>query len=125
MGRKLFVGNLSYETTDDDLRQAFSAVGAVESATVIHDRVTGRSRGFGFVEMATEEETQQAIARVNGTDLRGRSISVNEARERGSAPSGPRSGPPPRNFGPPADPPPTFRKNGGSRRGIRARRRSL
>lgn len=125
MGRRLFVGNLAYETTDDDLRQAFATAGTCTSATVVHDRATGRSRGFGFVEMATDEETQQAIARLNGFSLRGRPLSVNEARERGAAPSGPRPGPSLRSFGPPPDPPPTFRKSSGSRRGLRAKRRSL
>ena len=118
------MGNLSYETTDGDLKETFSTVGACESASVVTDRMTGRSRGFGFVEMGSDEEAQQAIARLNGTELRGRSINVSEARER-SAGSGPRPGPH-RDFGPPASGSrPPFRKNGGSRRGLRARKRSL
>jgi cold-inducible RNA-binding protein len=125
MGRKLFVGNLSYETTDADLKEAFSKAGTCESATVILDRMTGRSRGFGFVEMASDDEARQAIATLDGTEVRGRAISVREARERSAGPSGPRfSGN--RNFGPPAEHSgPRFRKDGGSRRGIRARKRSL
>jgi len=82
MGRKLFVGNLSFETSDDDLKETFSKAGACEMASVIRDRMTGRSRGFGFVEMGSDEEAQRAIAELNGKDLRGRNISVSEARER-------------------------------------------
>src|SRR5437899_11782487 len=82
MGRKLFVGNLSFETSDDDLKEAFSKVGACEMAAVIKDRISGRSRGFGFVEMGTDEEAQRAITELNGKDLRGRNISVREARGR-------------------------------------------
>ena len=126
MGRRLFVGNLSFETSDEDLKEAFSRTGACETAAVIRDRMTGRSRGFGFVEMGSDEEAQRAIAELNGKDLRGRNISVSEARERsGSSGRGPRpSGG--MNFG--NDLPssrPTFRKDGGSRRGVRARKRSL
>src|SRR5436309_15787815 len=80
MGRKLFVGNLSFETSDDDLKETFSKAGACEMASVIRDRMTGRSRGFGFVEMGSDEEAQRAIAELNGKDLRGRNISVSEAR---------------------------------------------
>jgi RNA recognition motif-containing protein len=125
MGRKLFVGSLSFETTDDDLKQAFSKAGACESASVIKDRLSGRSRGFGFVEMASEEEAQKAIAELNGRELHGRVISVGEARERSEG-GGPRPLGVARGFGP--DRPPSgqrFRKAGGSRRGVRARRRSL
>jgi cold-inducible RNA-binding protein len=82
MGRKLFVGNLSYETTSEDLRALFSEVGGCESASVITDRATGRSRGFGFVEMTSPGEAEQAIAKLNGRTLQGRPLSVSEARER-------------------------------------------
>jgi len=128
MGRKLFVGNLSFETSDDDLKEAFSKAGACEMASVIKDRMTGRSRGFGFVEMGSDEDAQRAIAELNGKDLRGRNISVSEARERSES-RGPRpsfGGSGGSRFGdnrPPAGP--RFRKDGGSRRGVRARKRSL
>jgi cold-inducible RNA-binding protein len=79
----LFVGNLSFETTEADLRQAFEAYGAVQSAAVITDRDTGRSRGFGFVEMG-DDEARAAIEGLNETDLHGRALKVNEARPRGS-----------------------------------------
>ena len=80
MATKLFVGSLSYNTTDASLEEFFAAVGKVLSAKVIVDRDTNRSKGFGFVEMATEEEAQAAIAQLNGKDLDGRTIAVNEAR---------------------------------------------
>jgi len=76
----LYVGNLAYEVTDDDLKNAFQAHGEVQSARVIMDRYTNRSKGFGFVEMAKNEEAQAAIAAINGTQLSGRAITVNEAR---------------------------------------------
>jgi cold-inducible RNA-binding protein len=82
MATKLYVGNLSFRTTSEDLREAFASVGAVESATVIEDRDTGRSRGFGFVEMATPEEAAAAIEQFNGKDLGGRNLTVNEAKPR-------------------------------------------
>ena len=77
---KLYVGGLPYEITDDRLQEIFSAHGTVESSRVITDRETGRSRGFGFVEMSSQEEAQQAIDKLNGTDLEGRSLTVNEAK---------------------------------------------
>src|SRR3954463_14002563 len=80
MATKLYVGNLSFRTTSDDLREAFSSAGTVESASVIEDRETGRSRGFGFVEMATPEEAAAAIEQFNGKDLAGRNLTVNEAK---------------------------------------------
>ncbi|MFN2453189.1 MAG: RNA recognition motif domain-containing protein [Pyrinomonadaceae bacterium] len=80
MATKLYVGNLSFRTTGDDLREAFSQAGTVESATIIEDRETGRSRGFGFVEMATPEEAAAAIEQFNGKDLGGRNLTVNEAK---------------------------------------------
>ncbi|MGI6366758.1 MAG: RNA recognition motif domain-containing protein [Anaerolineae bacterium] len=82
MAKKLFVGNLNYRTTDETLFDAFSAVGNVESAAVITDRETGRSRGFGFVEMVTEEDAQAAIQQLDNTDLEGRTIRVAEANPR-------------------------------------------
>jgi RNA recognition motif-containing protein len=78
----IYVGNLSRETTEDDLRQAFEAFGQVESASVIKDRFSGESRGFGFVEMPSKDEAQAAITGMNGKDLMGRSLNVNEARPR-------------------------------------------
>jgi RNA recognition motif-containing protein len=122
---KLFVGNLSLETTDEDLKEAFSRTGTCLTASVIKDRLTGKSRGFGFVEMGSDDEARRAIADLNGRELRGRSVSVSEARER-SAGRGPRPAGGPRNFGDNAPPAaPRFRKGGGSRRGLRARKRSL
>jgi len=82
MSVKLYVGNLSFSTTSDELQQLFAQAGTVESATVVEDRDTGRSRGFGFVEMASKEEGQKAIEQFNGTDLNGRNLTVNEARPR-------------------------------------------
>jgi RNA recognition motif-containing protein len=78
----IYVGNLSYEVTDDDLRQAFEAYGAVSSATVVKDKFSGASRGFGFVEMSDKGEGEKAIAALNGKNLKGRSLNVNEARPR-------------------------------------------
>jgi len=79
---KIYAGNLSYSTNDTDLERAFSAYGAVQSAQVIVDRDTGRSKGFGFVEMGDSAEAQQAIAQLNGAELQGRTIKVNEAKPR-------------------------------------------
>jgi len=80
MGRKLFVGNLPYETVEQDLESLFGQSGAVETVTVVRDRVTGRARGFAFVEMADEDGAQKAIAALNGHQLGGRALTVNEAR---------------------------------------------
>ena len=80
MGTKLYVGNLSFRTTSDELKDLLSQAGEVESASVIEDRETGRSRGFGFVEMATAEGGTAAIEQFNGKDLGGRALTVNEAR---------------------------------------------
>ncbi len=80
MNKKLYVGGLPYSVTEDKLQEIFSAHGTVDSARVITDRFTGRSRGFGFVEMSSEEEAQTAIDSLNGSDLDGRSLTVNEAR---------------------------------------------
>ena len=82
MGKKLYVGNLGYGVTDSDLLKMFEPHGTVESAQVIMDRDTGRSKGFGFVEMKTEQEAQAAIAALNGKEVDGRSLTVNEARPR-------------------------------------------
>jgi RNA recognition motif-containing protein len=80
MGKKLYVGNLSYGVTDSTLEQLFAAHGTVQSAQVIMDRDTGRSKGFGFVEMGSDAEAQAAIAALNGKEMDGRSLTVNEAR---------------------------------------------
>lgn len=101
MGKKLYVGNLSYDVTKNDLEQMFAAHGAVTSAQVITDRETQRSKGFGFVEMSSDQEAQSAIAALNGKSVGGRALTVNEAR-----PQEPRSG----GFGGP-------RGGGGSTRG--------
>lgn len=82
MATKLYVGNLSFRTTSEELKEAFSAAGTVESASVIEDRETGRSRGFAFVEMATPEEAAAAIEQFNGKDFGGRNLTVNEAKPR-------------------------------------------
>jgi RNA recognition motif-containing protein len=82
MGTKLYLGNLSFRTTAEELRDAFASVGTVESASVIEDRDTGRSRGFAFVEMATAEEAASAIEQFNGKDFGGRNLTVNEAKPR-------------------------------------------
>ena len=82
MSMKLYVGNLSFQTSSDDLQQLFSQAGTVESASVVEDRDTGRSRGFGFVEMSSKEEGEAAIQQFNGTEVNGRSLNVNEAKPR-------------------------------------------
>src|SRR5579883_813665 len=82
MGKKLYVGNLGYGVTDSDLEAMFAAHGTVESAQVIMDRDTGRSKGFGFVEMKSDQEAQAAIAAMNGKEVDGRALTVNEARPR-------------------------------------------
>ena len=90
MGKKLYVGNLSYEVSDSDLSTMFAAHGTVESAQVIMDRDTGRSKGFGFVEMKTDQEAQAAIQALNGQEKDGRALTVNEARPKAE---GSRGGP--------------------------------
>jgi len=82
MGKKLYVGNLTYGVTDSDLSKMFEIHGTVESAQIIMDRDTGRSKGFGFVEMKTDQEAQAAIKALNGQDAGGRSMTVNEAKPR-------------------------------------------
>jgi len=88
----IFVGNLSYDTNDSDLLAAFGAFGTVEKATVVRDRDSGQSRGFGFVEMTNATEANQAIAALNGQDLNGRTLNVNEARPREAGGGGNRGG---------------------------------
>ena len=82
MSMKLYVGNLSFQTSSDDLQQLFSQAGTVESANVIEDRETGRSRGFAFVEMSSKEEGNAAIQQLNGHEVGGRALNVNEAKPR-------------------------------------------
>jgi RNA recognition motif-containing protein len=98
---KIYVGNLSFQTSSEDLLQLFSQVGTVESANVIEDRDTGRSRGFGFVEMASKEEGEAAIAEFDGKEVNGRNLKVNEAkpRENRNGFGGNRSGQGRSNFG--------------------------
>ena len=89
--KNIFVGNLSFNTNEDELRQAFEAYGQVDRVSILTDRDTGRSRGFGFVEMANNEDGEKAIAALNGTQIGGRTINVNEARpktERGGGGGG-------------------------------------
>ena len=92
MGKKLYVGNLSYDVTDSALEAMFAAHGDVQSAQVIMDRDTGRSKGFGFVEMSSEQEAQNAIKAMNGQQVEGRSLTVNEAKPREDRGGGGRSG---------------------------------
>ena len=80
MGRKLYVGNLPYEVGEAELQELFGRAGSVESVTVMRDQMTGRARGFAFVEMRTDEEAQHAITALNGTNVGGRNLTVNEAR---------------------------------------------
>src|SRR4051812_28838848 len=88
MGRKIYVGNLSYNVTSSDLEQLFTAHGQVQSAEDISDRATGRSKGFGFVEMGSDEEAQAAITALNGTEHDGRNLTVNEAKPKEDRPRG-------------------------------------
>lgn len=90
MGKKLYFGNLSYDTTDEKLKEACAQFGTVESASVIVDKFSGRSKGFGFVEMANDDEAQKVIENLNGKDMDGRQIKVNEARP--MEPRAPRGG---------------------------------
>jgi RNA recognition motif-containing protein len=94
---KIYVGNMSYDVQEDDLRQAFSAFGQVDSVSIIMDKFSGKSKGFGFVEMSTKETGQAAIDGLNGKELKGRAVTVNEAKpqvktDRGGGPGGGRSG---------------------------------
>ena len=92
MGRKLYVGNLPYSATEQSVRDAFSKCGTVSSVSIISDRDTGQSKGFGFVEMSSDAEAQAAIQQLNGTSLEGRQIKVNEAKPRESRGGGGRGG---------------------------------
>jgi len=92
MNNKLFVGNLSFNVTENDLQDAFAAFGSVTETNLMMDRMTNRPRGFGFVTMSTEEEAQKAIAGLNGKDLAGRALTVNVARPREEGGGRPRSG---------------------------------
>jgi RNA recognition motif-containing protein len=92
MAQKLFVGGLPYSTSNDRLRELFAQCGQVESATVVTDRDTGRSRGFGFVEMATNEDAEAAITKYNGTDFEGRRLQVEKAKGEGAGGGGGRRG---------------------------------
>ena len=82
MSTKLYVGNLAFQTTSEELQELFAQVGTVESASVVEDRDTGRSRGFGFVEMSTKEEAASAIQQLNGKEVAGRALTINEAKPR-------------------------------------------
>ncbi len=88
MATKLFIGSLAWATNDDSLKEFFSSAGTVVSASVIMDRETNRSKGFGFVEMSSDEEAKKAVDELNGKDLDGRAIVVNEARPRGDSGGG-------------------------------------
>jgi cold-inducible RNA-binding protein len=90
--KNIFVGNLSFNTSEDELRRLFEAYGHVERVSILTDRETGRSRGFGFVEMTNAEEGEKAIASLNGSDFGGRTINVNEARAKTERASGGRAG---------------------------------
>lgn len=92
MGKKLYVGNLGYGVSSSDLQQLFAAHGTVESAQVVEDRSTGQSKGFGFVEMSSDSEAQAAIKELNGQDLDGRPLTVNEAKPRAPHSGGGRGG---------------------------------
>jgi cold-inducible RNA-binding protein len=92
MSMKLYVGNLSFQTSSDDLQELFAQAGTVESVSIIEDRETGRSRGFGFVEMSSKEEGTAAIEQFNGKEVNGRSLNVNEAKPREERGGGNRNG---------------------------------
>jgi RNA recognition motif-containing protein len=92
MSMKLYVGNLSFQTSGQDLQQLFAQAGTVESASIVEDRETGRSRGFGFVEMSSKEEGEAAIAQFNGKEMNGRNLTVNEAKPRENRGGGGRGG---------------------------------
>lgn len=92
MGKKLYVGNLSYNMTDEALAETFAAFGTVQSAKIITDRETGRSKGFGFVEMSTDAEAQEAISKLHGSQNNGRALTVNEAKPQAPREGGGRGG---------------------------------
>ena len=87
MAKKLFVGSLPFETTSEELNKLFAEIGAVESANIVTDRMSGRSRGFGFVEMAKDDDATKAVEKLNGSEIGGRKIVVNEARPREERPN--------------------------------------
>ncbi len=87
MAKKLFVGSLPFETTSEELNKLFAEIGDVESANIVTDRMSGRSRGFGFVEMAKDEDATKAVEKLNGSEIGGRKIVVNEARPREERPN--------------------------------------
>jgi len=89
MSKKLYVGNLSYEVTEEDLKKNFGEIGECNATNIVRDKYSGNSRGFGFVEMATEEEAKEAISKLNGAELSGRKIIVQEARPRKELPKTP------------------------------------
>ncbi len=134
MSTKIFVGNLAFSTTQDELTALFSAAGSVTDVFLPTDRETGRPRGFAFVQFSTEAEAKEAIARFNQHELGGRKLNVNAAEERGARPGGgggggggPRRPPSGGGFTPSFDGPPRGRpaKSKGSRRGLRGKVRSL
>ena len=88
MGRKLFVGNLPFSVTDESLQQMFAEAGTVDSAQVVMDKFSGRSKGFGFVEMSTDDEAAKAVSQLNGREVDGRALTVNEARPQAPRGSG-------------------------------------
>lgn len=92
MGKKLYVGNLSFDTTESGIRESFAAFGTVQTVQIIADRDTGRSKGFAFVEMGSDAEAQAAIEGMNGKQIDGRTLTVNEARPKESRPGGGRGG---------------------------------
>ena len=94
MGRKLFVGNLSFNTDERRLEELFQTVGAVDTVNIVRDQMTGRARGFAFVEMQSEEDAQSAIQKLNDTELDGRKLAVNEARPKPTGGGGDRGGRP-------------------------------
>lgn len=118
MQPKLFVGNLSFDTTEDELRQLFAQAGEVVGVAMPTDRMTGRPRGFAFVEFADAEQASQAMAKFNGVELGGRQLRVNEAGERPPRPQG-------GGYSGPSDRPRSFTRPKGSRRNLRARKRGL
>ncbi len=119
MGRKLYVGNLPYTTTEDELRDLFSQAGAVDTVNVVRDNATGRARGFAFVEMATDQEAQAAITELNEFQLGGRGLTVNEARPKPALAGGGGGGYGGGGGGG------GYAKPKGSRRNIRGKKRSL
>jgi len=88
MSNKLYVGNLSFDTTENELQDLFAAAGAVQEVILIQDRITGRSKGFGFVTMSNAEEAKKAISQINGKNIGGRALTVNEARPKEDRPPG-------------------------------------